>query len=267
MKFLLLLLVSFKAFAYLTPYDKNPFVDLSVNRAGIYFDANQKLNFYNYIRTNTAGNFNGGGLGNKMLCGIKGYDQTPISSLPVVKFEFETRQPAVPTAASMPYLQGIADFDIQRIVSFDSSLNAGGPTGSNAAFSDSSLCSYSMRRVLVSGTTFTGEVDVSQHCMYVVVTGLATNVLPGAVQNVHYTVQAGAPAVNAANYWQFVTYNVAAVQTLYPNAKFYNSYVTDGGAPKSKLMTAIYFGVGDSSTNIYYHHRINYVQIDGKAIY
>lgn len=251
--------------------DKVPFVDLSVNNASIYFDANLKLNFYNYIRTNTAGNFNGGGVGNKMLCGLKGYNNgstgIALTSMPTIEFEYTTKQPTTPTAAATPYIQGIADFDVQRIVSFDSALNGGGPTGSNAAFGDSSLCSYSLKRTLISGTTFKSEVDVSQHCMYIVVTGLATNVIPGAVQGTHYTVQAGAPAVNASNYWQFVTYNVAAVQALYPNAKFYDSIVTDGGAPKSKLMTGLYFGVGDSSTNTYYHHLVNYVKVNGTTIY
>jgi len=246
-----------------------PFQELSVNNAQHYIDAQGKLNFYTYVRTNQAGNFNGGGTGNKMICGLKGYNNgsegVPLVDFPAIEIEATIMQPAVVVATSHQAIQGLAVFDVLRIVNFDSTLNAL-PSGSNVPFGNPAMGDYSLKRTLISGNTYKYEMNPDTSACYIVVQGLAVNVIAGAIEGVHYVVQAGAPATNASSYWTFVTYSVAAVQLLYPDAKIFDTVTTDGGAPKSKLMTGVYFSLGDSSTSTYGAIKVNYMKVNGETI-
>lgn len=216
-------------------------VDMSVNRAGHYVDCENKLNFYNYIRTNTSGNFNGGGLGNKLLMGLRGtqYHDLPLANAPTFEFVADIKQGTL-----HPYIQLLVKLnpsDLEpKIFSLDSNL--GSPIYNNV-----------LKRTSLGGTRYKYEWDISQNYTYIV------NGIVGAVDGVDYLNTGGSG-------WTFQAYFPSQLFINYPNAKLVNAIITDGGAPKSKLLSSIYFGVGDSSTNTYQHKIIEYIKINGQYL-
>jgi len=242
----------------------------SVNFAETYIDIEGKLNFFNYIRTNTAGNFNGGGTGNKMICGLKntnnGITGVPLASIPSFECEATIRQPVIPTAGSHEYLNVLATLDVPRVMSFESTTSSPDSTISNLPFGDTTFGAYSLQRTLISGTTFKYEMNPATSAVKVVVQGQPVNVVAGAILGVHYVVQAGAPATNSVSYWLYVCYSMASLQLLFPLAVVADAVSTDGGMPKSKLCNGMMIITGDSATSTYIATKVNYLKLNGVTI-
>lgn len=247
-----------------------PFQNCSVNFAEPYVDNEGKLNFFNYIRVNTAGNFNGGGIGNKMICGLKntnnGTTGVPLASIPTFECEATIRQPVIPTAGCHEFINLLATLDVPRVLSFESTTSSPDSTISNLPFGNTMFGSYSLKRTLISGTTFKYEMNPATSAVKVVVQGQPVNVVAGAIENVHYVVQAGAPATNSVSYWLYVCYSMASLQLLFPAAVIADAVSTDGGMPKAKLINGMMVVTGDSITNTYFSTHVNYMKLNGVTI-
>jgi len=72
-------------------YGASLFSDLSVNHARAFINHDMELVLIADKATNVAGNFNGGGTGNKPICGLAGYEGKAIADFPVIDLEAEIR--------------------------------------------------------------------------------------------------------------------------------------------------------------------------------
>lgn len=213
------------------------FIDHSINDAEFSIDTDGVLNFFNHVRTNQAGNFNGGGTGNKMLMGIKGFNNLPFNQAPSIEFVADIKQGSL-----NPYVQFLVQLGVgePRIISLDSFL--GSPVYNNV-----------LKRTSLGGTRYKYEWDFANQEVYIV-SGIV-----GALAGLDYYNTGGVG-------WTFQAYYTARIMAMYPSAVIKEMIITDGGAPKSKKLCGVYFGVGDSSTAAYQHKVIEYIKLNGTKI-
>lgn len=201
-------------------------VDHSVNHAFVKMQ-NKELIFQANKATNTAGNFNGGGTGNKPICSIFGYEDLPLAQLPVIKCETEIRTKATGTDAD----------ETQLGVSFNILVDL--------------LGDGSIVKVITATNTLGGAFDKYGN------TGAKASKTDFDINNDTFHVVGNLPNYTGALPW---TSNAISINTLlngdgdveytgsYPDAKIVSVVSSDGGHPSGVKLAGLSAQVGDSGT-------------------
>lgn len=238
------------------------FVDYSVNGARTYQNQDKHLILESNIRTNTAGNFVGGGVGNKPIAGLNlpELDGLPIAQLPRLRatVRLNTSSVAPKGIRGLSYnvfvdLQGNGNPADVGVMSVTSTLNgvvdALGKTGAEASMNDFDIGAFATRADLL-GNAWTGGGQSMDNAFYVV------NGVPGG-------------PVGTGGLWTGIPMSLdvllnggimpltgAVFATPFPNAKLVGvgalaNYVsTDGGMPAGTPVVPVTLQIGDSSLNL-----------------
>lgn len=212
------------------------FVDTSVNACEVRLDMDGNFELEVRPQTNPAGFFNGGGTGNKLFMGIKGYHLKPLAEMTQMSFNYFNR-----VGTGEPYGQLLCrlnDADAQpRILSLSS--NEGG-----------------LATIAVETVQPDGSITINWDGVHCYVVGA---VPAGAIQGVHYYVT----ATNNSGDWLDRIFYVAKLVELFPQAKIVDQVITDGGAPKGRKLPGVYIGIGSSSSQLHELKVVTQVTVNG----
>lgn len=186
-------------------------------------------------RTNAAGAFNGGGVGNKAIAGVFGFDGLPLGSLLSLSYTWTSVQGPVgptwlpPGAASplVPYVNLVVDFnpagpsDLRILVVTDSGLGA--PISpSIGTYTNDGL------------NNITHAWSSAQN---VLIVNAPPNPVPGGVP----------PAITVGPSWTQNAYSFAALVAANPTAVLRDAFTGDGGLPAGAITPAVLLVSGDSA--------------------
>lgn len=213
--------------------------DLSVNEAAVSDGFSEhSIVLRTTEQVNSAGSFTGGGLGNKAIAGVVGFDSLPLSVLNSIGFSWENVVgPAGPNflppeaiTTVTPYMNMLVDFD----------PNGAGDIRLLNLLTDqlSSTISLSVGTYVNDGSnrlTYSWTRDQN-----VLIVGAPPDPVPGGV----------APSVSIGASWFENSYSWNALVAANPQAIFVDAYPGDGGAPAGAILPAILLNSGDSGTVI-----------------
>ena len=243
-------------------------IDHSVNAARVYIDQDFSLVMESSIRTNQAGNFNGGGTGSKPMASLLGYSNISVSDLPAILAEIEHR--AI-TERGLSFnilldLQGQGNPADYKIMSVTNTLNGVvdkySKTGSAASVTDFDINSFSVIPGYVSGEKakflknhfyIIGGLPDS----YVIGTNFRTgsivdNSWPGIPMSLDVLLNGGTMPLTGAQF-----------SIGYPNCKVISTVSLDGGHPRGSKLGSIIAQFGDSSNNVRAVTAVTSLKLDG----
>lgn len=228
------------------------FFDFSVNAARMYKNQAGHLVLESSVQTNSVGNYNGGGTGNKPIAGLKprftDLENLPVADLPRLWAEVAIHTPDMCGLSYNAFLDLEGGGDPGDVVVVVVTSTLGGVTdkygrsGSAASITDFDIGAFAVR----SGTT--GN----------------TRVVAGQSLNNGFYVVGNLPSYGGALPW---TSNPVSLDVLlsggtmpltgetfvggFPNAEFVGAgYVSlDGGMPKGTPVTPLTAQIGDSANN------------------
>jgi len=203
---------------------------------------------------NPAGAFTGGGIGNKSIFGVFGFNQLPMGSLSSLDYVWNNIvgpggpffiPPGGPSVQT-PYVNIIVDFDplgagdIRILVTNDDSL---------AAPITASIGTYvnNGSNVLTYGWT---------NAQNVIIIGSGAGPGPGGVP----------PSVSVGPGTFDNSYSWAALVAANPAAVLVNAYPADGGLPAGAIMPAILLASGDSANVTRSGKRIQTFNVNGNNV-
>lgn len=211
--------------------------DHSVNAAKVHIN-NDVLSLECSIRTNTAGNFNGGGTGNKAIASLfSTIDNTLLSNFPTLEYKFQL--PVGSTLANAhAYINVIVD------------INGNGS-------------SYKIMALMFKGDTAPLDntetrIDLGSGKYHVSFNKAINNVgvvgapLAGVIPVVGDDIVA----------WGLRRYTISSIIAAYPNAKIVSAISGDGGMPKFTKTASILLCHGDSATNSRQYVEISEVKVN-----
>lgn len=224
-------------------------VPLPVNAAGVNgigYNNAQAVCLRTGLRVNATGSFNGGGVGNKAVCGVSGYNGMPIGALTSVKYVWTSQlgpkglnaAPPELTTTVTPYLNMIVDFnpppgpgDLRVLVGCTDQLPVVAPFLGTYFNNGSNVFTYEW---------------TSAFGVLIVQSGIGPG--PGVPPVIP------APAGPA---WQDNVYSWAALVASNPTAVLVDAFPAttmapggDGGMPVGATVPAIVIASGDSGTVI-----------------
>lgn len=213
-------------------------IDCSVNAARVeqLYSATPFLHAQN--GGNAAGGFNGGGVGNKAICGFDVGDGEAIGVWTGIEWtwlDLASSTPGLGVYANLIVDQN-GDGSLYKVFVIDPASNPALNNGTTVVNGDGSKT-----------TTF----DPSSEFVLVV------NDIVGVV-----------PAVNLGGvFWGNRSYRVSDILAMYPAAKFKRAASADAGMPKSPTVTPAYLLVtGDSTNNRVRAFRLSGMKFDGVAV-
>lgn len=213
--------------------------DLSVNEAAVNDGFSERsIVLRTTEQVNSAGSFTGGGLGNKAIAGVVGFDGLPLGVLNSIGFVWENvvgpagpnYLPAEAVTTVTPYMNMLVDFD----------PNGAGDIRLLVIITDqlTPALSLSVGTYVNDGNnTLTYSWTRDQN---VLIVGAPPDPVPGGV----------APSVSTGVIWQENSYSWNALVAANPQAVFVDAYPGDGGAPAGAILPAILLNSGDSATVI-----------------
>lgn len=237
-----------------------PFLDLHINAAGVdvWPDGN-RIVLRTGARTNAAGAYNGGGVGNKAILGLVGFDG-PLSSLVSLEYTWTSElgpggsnfNPPTGGNVVVPYANFFVDFgggDLRVLVVTDSSE---APAISNA----------------IGTYTNPGGLNVITHswtaAQDVLIVNSPPNPVPGGVSP-HISVGPTWPA-NSYRFSQLVAANPAArLVSVFPgNPVFFPT--GDGGMPAGASAASIQIVSGDSGNVTKSGKTLHSIKVNGTEL-
>lgn len=216
--------------------------DFSVNKASVDNAWSSQPVIKTQTGVNTAGGYNGGGLGNKAILGVDVGNGLPLASFVSLSY---TWRPMVPYVATpfMPYINLIVE------------LGLPGPAGFKVFVIDPAAVPALNSHVTVNNgdgtftTTFTSALNFIQ----------VVNDVPG------YPPGVPLPAVNLAplGTWLNRSYRIADIAAAYPLAALRRVSSLDGGLPVATVTPAMMVIGGDSGNNRVQAWRIGPMTFNG----
>lgn len=230
------------------PVQSTTFFDFCVNRARVYVNASGHLVLESSVAANSAGNFNGGGTGNKPIVGVDRSSGIPIAQLPRLLAEVALRTTDKLGLSYNVFVDlagdGNGPFVVVDLTStLNSVVDKYGETGAAASLTDFDITNFA----LLGDTTGNAFVSGGQ-----------------SLNNAFYVVN-NLPTYGGALAWFSNPVNLdillnGGVMPLtgeifvggFPNAKLVaTGYVSDdGGMPKGTPVTPITLQIGGSSNNL-----------------
>lgn len=259
------------------------FADQSVNQSMTKLGIDDELVFLTDKRNTAqvAGNFNGGGTGNKAIAGIKLYQSVVGKNLADLDFqlaieqevELRSKDDADEKKIGVSYnllidLQGngnVADYKVLNITnSLNGVIDKWGETGASASVDEFNIQRFEVLPGYVSGEKAKFLKNhfyvVGGLASYVVGTNLRTqsivdNSWPGIPVNLDVLLNGGTMPLTGAQF-----------SFGYPNAKVISVISFDGGHPAAEKMAALSAQVGDSSTNLRVITAVTSLKINSQKI-
>ncbi|TAL40470.1 MAG: hypothetical protein EPN91_13145 [Salinibacterium sp.] len=249
------------------------FKDYSVNGAKAWMNQLGRLILESNIRTNTAGNFNGGGTGNKPIAGLNlpELDGLPIAELPRLQASVALNTSAVAPKGQrgLSYnvfvdLEGNGNPADVVIMDITATLNAAldnGLSGVAASVTDFDIAAFASGLPPGTGRSYnTGPagVDAMDNAFYIIYAAV-----PAPPVSTFYTGGPGYPVAwpnNPINLDMILNGGVmpttGQVFAAKPNARLVgagalsNYIATDGGMPAGIPVTPVTLQIGDSSLSL-----------------
>ena len=227
-------------------------LDLSVNAAAIEVIA-ADLVLRAGARTNAAGAFNGGGTGNKAICGVVGFNGMPLGDLDTVEYVWTNLQgsggpffiPPGGPSTQTPYINLVVDFDpngvgdVKILVTNDDSLN---PAITNA------IGTYSNNGSNVLTFSWNDTQDV-----------LISGQVPPAPGGV-------APNVSVGASWLENSYRFSDLVAANPDAVLVDVFTGDGGLPAGAITPSVLLASGDSGNVARTGKRVSTFTVNGQNL-
>lgn len=239
----------------------SPLFDLSVNQSKTYINADNYL-ILQAEKKNTgqvAGNFQGGGTGNKPICGIKGYENLPISLLPIILADIELW--SRPTGTDADETQHGLSFNVlidllgtgvaanYKVISISNTLNSYVDIYSRSGIS-ASVTTFNINDFQVIPGYVSGEKTPFFRNYFYIVGGLSNyitntnfrtdsiidNTWTGIPMNLSVLINGGAMPLTGAQF-----------TVGYPNCKIIGVTAFDGGHPANLKLSGLMAQIGDSS--------------------
>ena len=227
--------------------------DFSVNAAAVdagFTDGSIVLR--TGAQTNPVGAYTGGGIGNKAILGVFGFDRMPLGSLSAISYSWRNvvgpggpffNPPGAGTVTT-PYINLIVDFDplgagdIRVLVLADDSLNPAvtASIGGYANPGGQNLLTYSW--------------SANQN---VLIVGSPPHAVPGGV----------APQVSMGTAWPENSYKWSSLVSANPHAVLVDAFPNDGGMPAGAVMPALLLVSGDSGNLARSGKRVTAMKVNG----
>ncbi|MHB8107732.1 MAG: hypothetical protein ACYDH4_09960 [Candidatus Cryosericum sp.] len=219
-------------------------LDVSVNKALV--DNAQSSTPVMTVRTgtNAAGAFNGGGLGNKALLGVRGFDMVPLSALSTLEFTWQdlSNNPAL---GLLPYINLVVEVDpiLQPGIFHIFVITLALVPTSVDAFTVTNL----------GGGRFIYHYDVVVNTIQVVWPGAVG--LPPVV-----------PVVNNGPAWFDQAFRMSDILAAYPNARLRDASSLDGGLPNATVTPSYLFVLGDSNNLLMCSRLLEQIKFNGVLV-
>lgn len=212
--------------------------DHSVNRAYGKKNAEGKIDLICEPFTgNVAGNFNGGGTGNKAMLGLPAYNSMALGALSSLEMNYHL-------FAGIEYDTVFQwQVDLANDGNFKVFLIGGFTNAAAESTADQTTDGVGNYRL---------AWDKNIHNVLVV----------GGVTGVEPKVKATATSTA----WWELAYSIADILAVYPNAIIKKGVNLDGGLPAKEYMSAIWLQKGGSGTTTREHSRISDVKINGSIV-
>lgn len=213
-------------------------VDQSVNNGSAKVDNIGQLIVRTQQITNTAGNFNGGGTGNKVLGGFAGFNNVLLKNFPSISYDFYSVDALHANSGAYCYFNALMD------------LNGNG--------SDVRVIVFCFNNASPSLITCTRVVNVDGTI------SISFNKSVNTVMSVGATIAGVAPVVGTdLDPFTARRYLLPDIAAVYPNARLIDAVHTDGGLPKYVKCKALMFTLSDSSTNAQLYAEVYNLKING----
>lgn len=253
----------------------NKFYDYSVNDAKVSLNHEGSLVFATNKKSTgqVAGNFQGGGVGNKPIAGLTGFDNIAISFLPHILAQVQILTRPTATDADerqdglsfnvLLDLQGngnVADFKVMSITNtLNACTDAYGLFGLPASVTDFNINDFQVLATArqsggVDAAYASGEKAPFLKNHFYIVGGI-----PSYVTNTNYRT-----STTIDNVWTGIPMNLdmllnggimpmtgAQFSSGFPNCKIISAIAFDGGHPARLKLTGILAQIGDSSTALH----------------
>ncbi len=229
-------------------------LDLSVNKANVDNTQSASPVITTRTGTNPAGAFNGGGLGNKGILGIQGFDGTALSALTSIEYVWREMEAAHSNPLGLqPYLNLIIEPDpdlhpgvykILTIGNTDLPIFCCAPTALAPGRWD-----YLWKPAPTPGNPPYGPNVVQ------VVLDFAAGPLPIVP-----------PDIVLGPTWPSHAYFMSTILAAFPNARLRDVSTLDGGLPKTTVTPALLVIIGDSNNVVMVSRLIESVKVNGSSV-
>lgn len=233
-------------------------IDVSVNKAHVDNPQSTVPVLVTKTGTNNAGGFNGGGLGNKAMLGIQGFNGMPLSELQSVVWIWQELEAAHPDPLGLRVYANL-------IIEPD-------PIGFPGVYKVLVLSDTLAPIIDVISTPLGGgswkitwPTDSKKLVFCVNPAGLPAP--PNPVESVWVSPPPGVPFFSAVNNMYFTQlFAMADILAAYPNARLVDASSGDGGLPHTTVTPALMIIVGDSNNVVMVSRLIKQVQVNGETV-
>lgn len=227
-------------------------IDLSVNKARVDNAQSSSPVLTTQTGTNLVGAFNGGGVGNKAILGIQGFDLMPLSLLRSIVWTWREMEIAHTNPLAFEvYINVIIEPD---------------PVAFPGNFKIVSIANNNGPPIVCAAATPLGNGRWNYAW------ASAPPVLPTGPNIVQVVNDFGPPFpvvppdINLGPSWPSHAYFMSTILAAFPNARLRDASSGDGGLPNSTVTPAILFVVGDSNNVTLVSRLIESVIVNGVSV-
>ena len=227
-------------------------IDVSVNKARVDNAQSMSPVLTTQTGTNLAGAYNGGGLGNKAILGIQGFDLMPLSMLSSIVWVWREMEIAHTNPIAFEvYVNVIIEPD---------------PVGNPGVFKIISIANNNGPPIVCAAATSLGNGRWNYAW------ASAPPVLPSGPNIVQVVNDFGPPFpvippdISFGPTWPAHAYFMSTILAAFPNARLRDASSLDGGLPKLTVTPAILFVVGDSNNVSLVSRLIETIVVNGVSV-
>lgn len=229
-------------------------LDVSVNKSNVDNAQSSSPILTTRTGTNPAGAYNGGGLGNKAILGIQGFNGMPLGELNTIEYIWREMDAAHPNPVALRvYLNLILEPDpigfpgVYKILTIQDTLG---------------VIDVTPTPIGPGRWDYTWPTDANKLLMCVNPAGLPDP--PNPIMSVWTAPAPGVPFFTALDNTYFTqTFRLADIVASYPNAILADASSGDGGLPNSSVIPAFLVVVGDSANLLLSSRLIEQVKVNG----